>query len=396
MERNDAAGRRFIYYLSLLGFFAIFSTTISKNPVLPLFAKSLGSDEALIGLIAALSPLAGMLFSFPVGVLSDQLGRKKLLLASGAVFMTAPLFYIFVQDAVYLIPIRFFHGFSTAILGPVVSTIIVERFAKNKGEMLGMYSSATLIGRTIAPLVGGAIIGYFAAYPGLLKYHLVYLAAFAASIPLFLMVLFYKDKRVASKGVRISHFKRSFTSFFSERRMRAAAFVQMSTYFTFGAFETYMPLLMQMKGLTAYDIGIIFSIQILSIALTQPIFGRLSDKSDRRIQIVAGLLLLGCSVAAMPFLSSLAGFVTLSIFAGLGMSFSTVATGAYVADIAKKEELGASMGALSSTMDIGHSFGPLVTGIIITSFDYTTGFMASLALSIAVSLFFIWSVFRKR
>jgi MFS family permease len=157
-----------------------------------------------------------------------------------------------------------------------------------------------------------------------------------------------------------------------------------------------MPLLMQMKGLTAYDIGIIFSIQILSIALTQPIFGRLSDKSDRRIQIVAGLLLLGCSVAAMPFLSSLAGFVTLSIFAGLGMSFSTVATGAYVADIAKKEELGASMGALSSTMDIGHSFGPLVTGIIITSFDYTTGFMASLALSIAVSLFFIWSVFRKR
>ncbi len=396
MERNDAAGKRLIYYLSLLGFFAIFSTTISKNPVLPLFAKSLGSDEALIGLIAALSPLAGMLFSFPVGVLSDQLGRKKLLLASSAVFMTAPLFYIFVQDAVYLIPIRFFHGFSTAILGPVVSTIIVERFAKNKGEMLGTYSSATLIGRTIAPLVGGAIIGYFAIYPGLLKYHLVYLAAFAASIPLFLMVLFYKDKRVASKGVRLTHFKRSFTSFFFERRMRATAFVQMSTYFTFGAFETYMPLLMQMKGLTAYDIGIIFSIQILSIALTQPIFGRLSDKSDRRIQIVGGLLLLGCSVAAMPFLSSLAGFATLSILAGLGMSFSTVATGAYVADIAKKGELGASMGALSSTMDIGHSFGPLVTGIIITSFDYTAGFMASLVLSIAVSLFFIWSVFRKR
>ena len=57
--QTTSRGRRFfpdqqmVCYLSLLGFFAIFSTTISKNPVLPLFSQALGADDAVIGLIAA-------------------------------------------------------------------------------------------------------------------------------------------------------------------------------------------------------------------------------------------------------------------------------------------------------------------------------------------------------
>ena len=151
-----------IYYLCLIGFFAIFSTTISKNPVLSLYTKALGADDILIGLIAAFSPLAGMIFSFPVGILSDRLGRKKLLILSGLIFLISPLLYLFVSSAIWLIPIRFFHGLATAILGPVVSAIIVQNYPKNKGEKLGIYNSSTLIGRTLAPIVGGIIISLFA------------------------------------------------------------------------------------------------------------------------------------------------------------------------------------------------------------------------------------------
>ena len=160
--------RRMVWYLSLLGFFAIFSTTISKNPVLPLFSQAIGANDAVIGLIAAVSPLTGILFSFPVGVLSDHLGRRRLLITSGVVFLSAPLFYLFITDPLWLIPVRFFHGTATAILVPVISAVIAERFPENKGAMLGQFSSATLLGRTIAPLVGGIIISYFVFWPGLI------------------------------------------------------------------------------------------------------------------------------------------------------------------------------------------------------------------------------------
>ena len=43
------------------------------------------------------------------------------------------------------------------------------------------------------------------------------------------------------------------------------------------------------------------------------------------------------------------------------------------------------MGALSSIMVIGHSAGPLVTGIIITVAGYTLGFFAGFVLALAVA-----------
>jgi MFS family permease len=85
-------------------------------------------------------------------------------------------------------------------------------------------------------------------------------------------------------------------------------------------------------------------------------------------------------------------FLLVSAIFGLGMSVSTVATSAYIADIARKEQLGASMGALSSIMDVGQSAGPFTTGVIITAAGYSTGFLASFILVIAVTGIFAWSV----
>ncbi|MDD4136799.1 MAG: MFS transporter [Methanoregula sp.] len=385
--------RRMMYYLFLLGFFAIFSTTISKNPVLPLYSGAIGADETVIGLIAAFSPLAGILFSFPVGVLSDHVGRRRLLIASGVIFLTAPLLYLFITDPLWLIPVRFFHGTATAILGPVISAIIAERFPANKGEMLGQYSSATLIGRTIAPLAGGAIITYFMIYPGLLPYRMVYIAAALAAVPVFIMTLMYREDRSSSLDILpFPVFRESFVTFFSNPRLRGTALVDMATYFAFGAFETFLPVFLSVRGISPYETGIIFAVQVLIIAGTKPFFGKVADRFDKRIQIAAGLLITGGSVAMITGVSTFGHFLLVSAVFGLGISLSTVATSAYVADIARKEQLGASMGALSSIMDIGQSAGPLITGIVITTAGYSPGFQVSFILALAVTAAFALSV----
>ena len=54
--------------------------------------------------------------------------------------------------------------------------------------------------------------------------------------------------------------------------------------------------------------------------------------------------------------------------------------------------MGASMGALSSIMDIGHSAGPVVTGVIVAGSGYIAGFLSSLLVAVAVCVFFIISV----
>jgi len=385
--------KRMMYYLFLLGFFAIFSTTISKNPVLPLFSQALGADGTVIGLIAAFSPLAGILFSFPVGVLSDHIGRKRLLVAAGAVFLVAPVLYLFITVPVWLIPVRFFHGTATAILGPVISAVIAERFPDTKGEMLGQYASATLVGRTLAPLAGGAIISYFVMYPGLLPYRAVYVVAALAAVPVFVMTLMYREERsLPLNTLPFSVFRESFVTFFSNRRLRGTAFVDMATYFAFGAVETFLPLYLFSLGIGAYQTGIIFAAQVVVIAGTKPFFGRIADRVDKRIQIVAGLAITGGAVAMIPLAATFVQFLLVSAIFGIGMSLSTVATSAYVADVAKKEQIGASMGALSSIMDIGQSAGPLLTGIIVTTVGYVAGFFASFLLALLVCAIFVLSV----
>jgi MFS family permease len=190
----------------------------------------------------------------------------------------------------------------------------------------------------------------------------------------------------------LSMFRDSLITFFANRRLRATALADMATYFAFGAFETFLPLYLLLQGIGAYQTGIIFAVQVLIIAATKPLFGKLADRIDKRTQIAAGLIILSISVASLPFAGSFAGFLATSMFLGLGMSISTVATSAYTADVAKKEQIGSSMGALSSTMDIGHAAGPLVTGIIITAAGYTYGFMAGCILTLAVTVVFWISV----
>ncbi|BBL68721.1 hypothetical protein [Methanoculleus chikugoensis] len=102
--------------------------------------------------------------------LLDHLGKRELLIASGAVFLSAPLLCLFINGPLRLIPVRFFHGTATAIPGPVIAAMTAVRFAGKTGEAPGQYSSATLIGRTLAPLVGGAVLSDFVFYPGLMPY----------------------------------------------------------------------------------------------------------------------------------------------------------------------------------------------------------------------------------
>ena len=54
-EGRVSPDRRMMYYLFLPGFLAIFLTTISNNPALPLLSQAIGANDMMTGLVAAVS-----------------------------------------------------------------------------------------------------------------------------------------------------------------------------------------------------------------------------------------------------------------------------------------------------------------------------------------------------
>jgi DHA1 family multidrug resistance protein-like MFS transporter len=72
----------------------------------------------------------------------------------------------------------------------------------------------------------------------------------------------------------------------------------------------------------------------------------------------------------------------------LGLATVTASTAALVADLARSQSRGSALGILSSIMDVGHSSGPMVTGVLIGAYSYQVAFRIVGIALIVVSLIF--------
>ena len=362
--------RRMILVLSAVAALAILSSTMAKNPALPLLAKSIGADDAMVGLIAAISPIPGILISSFAGAYSDRKGRARILTLSLLVFATAPFLYLFVTEPWQLIAVRFFHGFATAIFMPVAMAAVADRYSpERRGEKLGIFSSATMVGRSIAPFMGGALL-YVANFDS------VYLACALTGI-IALVLSFAIPWERHGKDLQVESKERTLVSLAKvvrDRRIMLTSSIEGVQYFAMGAFETFLPLYALSLGFNGLEIGVIMGVQIVSMLLSKPLMGRFSDRRGRVPSIIVGLLIGSVSIIAIPYVGSsiLLGF--LSIIFGIGVATVTASTSALVSELAGPMAHGSSIGVLSSIMDVGHSIGPFATGIIIGLASFQIGF----------------------
>jgi DHA1 family multidrug resistance protein-like MFS transporter len=360
--------------LCIMGGLAIFSSTMAKNPALPLFIRSMGVPESTLGFIAAASTVVGILVSLPAGILSDLIGRRRVIILAAIVFATAPFLYLVINEPWQLVMVRVYHGFATAILGPVAAAAIADTFEKGRGERMAWYSSATMIGRFLAPFIGGLLI--FGN-----DFRWVYLAdgvagvlALLAAIRLPLATNTSKSAWQAVKQQR-GKYGQEILFVFRHPGILATSGIEAVQYFAFGSLETFLPVYLNEKlGYSAWEIGILFTVQILSATFTKPIMGRLSDRYGRVPLIAAGLLLGGITTATMILSSNYFVIAVLIAIFGLGLATVTASTSALVADLSRAQGRGTALGVLSSIMDVGHSTGPMVAGLLITAYAYQTTF----------------------
>jgi len=374
--------------LCIMGGLAIFSSTMAKNPALPLFIRSMGVPISTVGFIAAASTVVGIIVSLPAGILSDIIGRRRVILMAAIVFATAPFLYLLITSPWQLVLVRIYHGLATAILGPVAMAAVADTFEKGRGERMGWYSSATMVGRFLAPFVGGILI--FGE-----DFRWVYLAdgfagvlALAAAIRLPLATSASVSTWEALKRER-GKYGQEIAFVFRHFGILATSGIEAVQYFAYGCIETFLPIYLNEKlGYPAWKIGLLFTTQILAATFTKPIMGRLSDRYGRIPMIVSGLALGGITTGTMLLSSNYLAFLVLIAMFGLGLATVTASTSALVADLARSQSRGGALGVLSSIMDIGHSSGPMVTGVMITTYSYRMAFgIVGIGL-VAVSLIF--------
>ena len=167
--------------------------------------------------------------------------------------------------------------------------------------------------------------------------------------------------------------------------------VEAAILFAYGTFETFLPAHALMAGLSPYQIGLCLSSQIITIALAKPIMGRFSDRHGRPRQIFVGAIAAGICIAFFAIAGSFIALLVLSILLGLTISVVTSASAAHIADLSKDTTQGSAMGILGSIMDIGHSLGPLLGGLLAASFGLPASFLGACTVLATTSLLFFIS-----
>jgi DHA1 family multidrug resistance protein-like MFS transporter len=360
--------------LCIMGGLAIFSSTMAKNPVLPLFIRSLEVPISVVGFIAAASTLVGIVVSLPAGVLSDVIGRRRVILLAAIIFATAPFLYLLVTVPWQLVMVRIYHGLSTAILGPVAMATVADTFDEKRGERMGWYSSATMVGRFMAPFVGGALI--FGD-----DFHWVFLATgiigVLSLVAALRLSLFQAPSGSTGESLKPERgdIRKDIIAIIAHRGILATSVIEAVQYFAFGCLEVFLPIyLHEQAGFSTLWIGLLFTVQIVVATLTKPVMGHLSDRHGRRPLITAGLALGGIAMALITCWQNYLVIVFLAGLFGLGLATVTAASAALVADLSPPSRHGSALGVLASVMDIGHATGPMAGGLLISVYNYSTAF----------------------
>ncbi|MCD6312253.1 MAG: MFS transporter [Thaumarchaeota archaeon] len=171
---------------------------------------------------------------------------------------------------------------ATAAFTPVAFALTADMYESKRGEIMGFFSSATMIGRLIAPILAGAIL----SLAGFREAYIVCGGVGVIALASILSPSVSEPNRRSGQRDKVVH---EVFRILVRGDVVAASIVMAVTYFAMQGLETFLPIYMKNLGIEAWLIGAVFTIQLLVMTLLEPYAGRLSDKVGRIKITAAGL-----------------------------------------------------------------------------------------------------------
>jgi len=128
----------------------LFTLGNSSNAFLLLRARSVGFNDTSVILLYFIYNITASLLAIPLGKRSDQVGRKRLLVAGYIVFAIVYMGFAFAFNKTFMVALFVLYGVYTAMIAGVERAFIAEISPRElKGTMLGLHS--TIVGIALLP-----------------------------------------------------------------------------------------------------------------------------------------------------------------------------------------------------------------------------------------------------
>ena len=377
--------RREVVDICVLIFIADIVTGV-PTPVFPLYATSLGASLGLLGFITAMLGLGRLLSALPVGMASDRLGRKAVLIAGMLTFALAFVAYAIAPSAGWLVVPRLLQAVAMVATFPMgiayIGDVVEER---DRGAAIGVYTAAMGSGFAVGPLVGswvGANVGFPEAYLA------GALIALAGAVYGTVRLVRKPPSATGERGLRIDI--PALRALAREPRMLGACIANIAmTLSMTGAIFTYFPVYARGIGISTVTIGALFAWRSIASASGRIPVGALSSRIPANWTL-AGVLAVEAAVdVAIAHVASAAALAALLILEGVLFGIFLVSGQAAVASASRAGNRGAAVGMFWMAGSVGELFGPIALGAVaeaaglIAVFEGVAGAVAFGALLVA-------------
>jgi MFS family permease len=267
---------------------------------------------------------------------------------------------------------------------------------ENRARIIGLQSASLHIGTSLGPAIGGIIAGLWGFRVPF--FVLSGLCAFSALWAYFRLPE-TKDWTSGRESVEARlesgmakstmGDKPGITSMLSNLTFVLVSLVTLMLFFTRAAsHHTLLPIIgaSSKVGLSMMQLGVAFSIiSFINMLMTVPA-GIFADRYGRKAIILPGILLDVASLVLFSFSTSYLGFIVAGVLMGLGTGMANPIQAAYAADLARKGNIGVTMGLFRTFGDAGFFIGPVLLGWIADRANFESALWVNAGLLTMVAL----------
>jgi len=353
-----------------------------RLPVVPLFARRLGASTVEVGIISAAFMLAAAALSLPLGLMSDRLGRKRLILAGMGISALTSLFLLFARAPWHMGLIFLFAGAGLACFSPAMMSHVGDCAPRQYlGRAYGWYTSALYLGMALGPGIGGAVASW--------GYGLTFgvSAVITGAGALFGAARVPSSPPPSSTGAAVATLSADFREIVRAPVVLACWAATFFCTFAWGSLFAFFPLYARDQGISVAHTGLIFTVQAAANALFRIPVGHLQDRTgNRRPYILWGNVLFGLFIALTGLLREPLPLYLLMVGVGGTMAATFTAIGAVLSESVATRIRGLAMGGYNTCIYGGFLVSAAVLGVVMERFGYAAGFaVAGLACTLSTA-----------
>lgn len=357
----------------------------------PFFIAQFALTKIELGSLFFAMFLGSTLFTAVSGIMTDRLGERAMVLASGLLMAAALAAATIVPQYGWLLGCIFIFGVGYAAATPAGGRAILTWFDRDRGFAMGVRQTGVPIGG----LIGGVLLPLLALHAGGYRAALL-VAALLVALPSTIAFAFYRDAQTETEPTSLRELVRGMRALTHDARLWAVALVSMVLVSVQGAMIGFLAVTaIGVVGVSTSVASAAYASAFGAATVARLFWGWYSDRYLRgerlallgAMSVLAGIAALGIA-ALRPALAGL--MIPAAMFLGFSGAGWNGVMAAALAEIGGPARAGSALGLVLTAIFAASGTAPVIFGALADRTSLDTAWIATAMLAFCGIIPVLW------